>query len=404
MIAAKRKILFLSVIIVIIIVFISLYCVISQKSNFSSSLSYTYMNYGFSSQGIVSEPNTGNDKLGYVHIMDFKSKYNIALCTKPNCKHDDEGCFAHVLADPKKGYHNLVIYDSKLYYGQTRSEFQGGKIKNYLDLYESTLSGDKINKIATFDSYYYAESIYIQNGYVFAFMSKAEDTTQNDNLSEQKETTYNIGIVNLSNKKSFIASEKKGYNNAMLFLGIHKDTIYYEYISSDSQSSSNSKLYIYEYNFKKKNEKIWSKNYNAVDGDKYFYFKILNGKMIILEPNASFDKYIVYSADLNDNKKNQLGYIEFSPYLNFNPYILGDKIFINKYDTDGLTVLKNSCFDLITNQQKDVTGFTQYSIVNRVEDTLLLFSEKSNQYATISVDDYVNSNAKGLTLIKQALY
>lgn len=33
------------------------------------------------------------------------------------------------------------------------------------------------------------------------------------------------------------------------------------------------------------------------------------------------------------------------------------------YDTDGLTVLKNSYFDLNTSEQKDITDFTEYNIV-----------------------------------------
>jgi hypothetical protein len=362
------------------------------------------MGYGFSPQGIIFEPNTGSDELGYVHFIDNKSKYDIALCTIPNCMHNDDSCFAYVLADPEKGYQNILIYDNRLYYVQIRFEFQGSNIKYYLDLYESTMSGDKINKLTTFDNFSQANSIYIQNGYVYIFMSKDENNTQTDNLSGQTQKIYSIGIVNLSNKKSFITPEKKGYNNVMLFLGIHRDTLYYEFMSSDTQNSSNSKLCIYEYNIKLKNENVWSNDYNAVDGDNYFYFKVINDKMIILEPNNDFDMYTVYSADLDYNGKTQFGNFEFSAYLSFSPYILGDKVFFSLYDKDGITVLNNSCYDLITSQQKNVTGFTEYNIVNRVEDTLLLFSEKNNFYATISVDDYLNSNSNGLILIKQVLY
>ncbi len=400
----KRKILFLSMVIIAAIVCLALYFILFKRPVYGSDFSYTYMGYGFSSQGIVFQPNTGNDKSGYVHFIDLKSGYDIPLCTIPNCRHNNDDCFAHVLADPMNSYQNILIYDTKLYYTQTRSEFQGGDIKFCLDIYESTLQGDKISKLATFDSYLAAISMYIQNGYLFAAMSKDEVKTQNDNILSQAQISYSIGVVNLENKKSFQTPEKKGFNCVMLLLGSYKDAFYYEFMSSAEQDSVDSKLCIYEYNYKLNSEKIWDDKYQNINGSDFNYFKIVNNNMIILEPSDSFDQYKVSSVDLSNHSKAGLGSFEFGALLGFSPYIMGDKIFISRYDTDDNTVIGNSYFDLVTKQKETVTGFTEYSIVNRIKDILILYDEKNGQYGVITVNDYADSNREGLTVIRQPVY
>ncbi len=400
----KRKILLLSAVIIIAIVSLALYFILFKRSVYDGDFSYTYMGYGFSSQGVILQPNTGDNKSGYLHFIDLKSGYDIPLCTIPNCRHNNDDCFAHVLADPANSYQNILIYDTKLYYTQTRSEFQGGDITYHLDIYESTLQGDKISKLATFDGYSAADSVYIQNGYLFAAMSKDEVNVQNDNILSQAQKFYSMGVVNLVNKKSFQTPEKKGFNCVMLLLGSYKDAFYYEFVSTDAQENVDSKLNIYEYNYKLNNEKIWDDEYCSIDGNDFIYFKIVDNRMIILKPSVSFDQYTVSSVNLSNHSKAGLGSFEYGASWGFSPYIMGDKIFINLYSSDGMTALSNRYYDLVTKQKETVTGFTEYSIVNRIKDILILYDEKNGQYAAITVNDYADSNKEGITVIRQPVY
>jgi hypothetical protein len=175
-------------------------------------------------------------------------------------------------------------------------------------------------------------------------------------------------------------------------------------MSSAEQDSVDSKLCIYEYNYKLNSEKIWDDKYQNINGSDFNYFKIVNNNMIILEPSDSFDQYKVSSVDLSNHSKAGLGSFEFGALLGFSPYIMGDKIFISRYDTDDNTVIGNSYFDLVTKQKETVTGFTEYSIVNRIKDILILYDEKNGQYGVITVNDYADSNREGLTVIRQPVY
>lgn len=398
----KKNILLLTFAFAVIIIGISICVALLRKSTYSNDLSFTYMGYGFSSQGITFEPNSGVSNLEYMHFIDMKSGYDIPLCTIPNCKHDSDSCFAYVLADPMNCYSNMLIYDTKLYYTQTISSFQENDIKYNIEIYESTLQGDKTNKIASFDNYSFVEAIYIQDGYLYTILRRKEMNSQGDGISSQSPETNSVGIVNLSNKECFQTPEKSGFNNVMLFLGCSKDSIYYEYLSSESEESMD-QFSIFEYNCKTKSEKIWN-DYNEIGGNSFIYFRVLKNNMITLEPNDAFDKFMVSEVDLYNLRKKQLGSFEFSAYISFNPYIIGDNVFLSEYGEDGMTVLGNYYYDLNTQKQKEITGFTEFGIINRINDTLLLFDEKNSRYATISVEDYLKSNTNGLTIIKKSMY
>ena len=192
------------------IVVVSAGAVLLKKQFGDERREYSDLSLGLGTVNVCDEGILSSER-GFVHFTDFASGESAVLCSRPDCRHDDENCYAYfdepVFED---------IYDGSLYVVDNGDTLNGSKI------YKCNTDGSDRKVIAEFDCQGALDMTYVmKGGKLFCFTFNV-DTQTND-------MTYYPTIINLENGK---ASKGEALTDGCKILYADGERMYYSFLET----------------------------------------------------------------------------------------------------------------------------------------------------------------------------
>ena len=192
------------------IVVVSAGAVLLKKQFGDERREYSDLSLGLGTVNVCDEGILSSER-GFVHFTDFASGESAVLCSRPDCRHDDENCYAYfdepVFED---------IYDGSLYVVDNGDTLNGSKI------YKCNTDGSDRKVIAEFDCQGALDMTYVmKGGKLFCFTFNV-DTQTND-------MTYYPTIIDLENGK---ASKGEALIDGFKMLYADGERMYYSFLET----------------------------------------------------------------------------------------------------------------------------------------------------------------------------
>ena len=311
------------------IVVVSAGAVLLKKQFGDDRREYSDLSLGLGAVNVCDEGILSSER-GFVHFTDFASGESAVLCSRPDCRHDDESCYAHfdepVFED---------IYSGSLYVVDNGDTLNGSKI------YKCNTDGSERKVIAELDCEGALDMTYVmKGGRLFCFTFNV-DTQTND-------MTYYPTIIDLENGK---ASNGDALTDGCKMLYADGERMYYSFLGTKADLNE------------------YMQNHTSDEIDKYisdpdnlnFQLMCFDGEMV--QQISGFDSKLqaiyydgenaiafepdsntYYLTDLNGNKKSEL----ISSPASVGLYMYGTAIFtdtlgnVHYYDKQSGTLVNTS--------------------------------------------------------------
>ena len=393
--------------------------------NYSNVTSYTNYFGGYSQYRLLRK---GGEN-GVLYFCDFESSNEVVFCTKPQCQHKDNSCFAYSLIHETEAQ-NITLYEKKLYYTTYKYDFNTD-YKWSITLHESSTDGATSKVLATFKGYDSCDSLVLTKGYTFLSLRKYDDTQEAINSENERYSTKLYAQVNIKNGKVWYFPEKQGYHVLIDFIGVEQNKLYYVYSYSttamtvgdltdveareDLQKKSKDALRVtlLEVNIETHTEDLFLDEYTEMTFDYYdnIQFAISKGRINAMpyQFNMANGKYntMLSSYDINTKALLQEKNFDNESYGNLSLARYNAIIYFPQYNDSGNKVLSLSVYDPISNKMIEIEGLKDFSIFpyGCIGDKIILIIPDSGQtlenLGWIKYTDYLEDNAAEVHYFKK---
>lgn len=186
--------------------------------------------------GTQSLQSNGISPQAVVTFADFASGKEEVFCSKPQCLHRDNSCFAFDLATNIRA-ENFAIMGDNLYYTVMGYDPESDK-PNTVEVYEASFDGGRNRRIALFAR---EENLSIQpfgvrlkDGYYIIHMEAVGGDAISVSDAFMKNATHFFGVVNLQTGEVWETPGKTGYGVSQEFITLQNGKLIYRCESSST--------------------------------------------------------------------------------------------------------------------------------------------------------------------------
>lgn len=380
-----------------------------------------------------------NDENGFSNIMyvDYKTKKQVYLCDKAECKHDNEKCTSYV--DPKFGLsRNMLLTDSKYLYFVSSEANMGNSMSittindngiQMLDtpttVYKMNLDGSNKSLLVSLGSgEVLSDKIFTDGEYIYGVSMKNTSVKIDENNSQIESADYKLIGISVENGE---VKEITKWDSNKQILGVYDNKLVIKDLKFEKEITKEDKMNEEKYIEELKKAKNIIKTYD-ISKDKFEDLNIgessTDHNYIMYENKVFYYKYNgdkIMAIDL-DSKSEEI-FLEGNS-SNIEQIYDGYMITSNGYEENkeffivNIKDKKEEKFSLLKNNGRPVDIIGEFENSFFVESNCDVESEyvewvgvyqtveKNRQYALIKKEDYFKGNKsfEKVELIQDELY